>query len=54
MWIEAKGVGVDQKCHPDQIQARRARCGLAVMIESGGLDREMAGSLAQAKWVGGG
>ena len=54
MWIEAKGAGVDQKCDPDQIQARRARCGLAVMIELGCLVREIAGGPTQANGITGG
>src|SRR4051812_24574995 len=53
MWIEIKGAGVDQKCDPDQIQARRARRGLAVMIELGCLVREIAGSPAEAKGIAG-
>jgi len=54
MWIEAKGAGVDQKCDPDQIPARRTRCGLALVIELGCLIREMARSPAQAKRIAGG
>jgi hypothetical protein len=51
VWIEAKGAGVDQKCDPDQIQARRTRCGLTVMIELGCLVREIAGSPTQANGI---
>jgi hypothetical protein len=54
MWIEVRGEGVDQECDPDQIQARHARCGPAVMIELGCFVRENAGRPAKAKGIAGG
>jgi len=53
MWIVAKRAGVDQICDPDQIQARRARCRLAIMIEPGCVAREIGGGPAQANGVAG-
>jgi hypothetical protein len=51
--IEAEGAAVDQEGDPDQIQARRARCRLTIMIELASRAREIGGGPAQAKGVTG-
>jgi hypothetical protein len=49
VWSEAERAGVDQEGGPDQIQARRARCCLTIVIKLGRRAREIGGGPAQAK-----
>jgi hypothetical protein len=49
--IETERAGVDQVRNPDQIQARRASCCLALVIELVSRVREMGGGPAQVERV---